>query len=139
MDLVSRGRLLLFVIWFFEGVLVGLGAILPGISGGTLCVVFGMYQPAIETISNINFGIKKHGLMLSVFFIGAALGFIGLSGLAAFLMEREIALVTCAFIGFIIGTFPDLWNEAGKKGRNKTSYTALVFCGSIINVVVDNE
>ena len=29
----------------FQGALIGLGAVLPGISGGVLCVVFGIYKP----------------------------------------------------------------------------------------------
>lgn len=44
--------------WLLEGVVVGFGAILPGISGGTLCVAFGMYRPLIETLSSLKTGIK---------------------------------------------------------------------------------
>lgn len=39
---MSPKRWLLRVI---QGILVGSGAILPGISGGVLCVSFGLYQP----------------------------------------------------------------------------------------------
>ena len=31
-----------------QGILVGSGAILPGISGGVLCVLFGIYQPMMS-------------------------------------------------------------------------------------------
>ena len=31
-----------------KGALVGLGAVLPGISGGVLCVVFGIYKTIME-------------------------------------------------------------------------------------------
>lgn len=34
-----------------SGILIGGGAILPGISGGVLCVVFGIYQPMMEILS----------------------------------------------------------------------------------------
>ena len=30
-----------------QGALIGLGAVLPGISGGVLCVVFGIYKPVM--------------------------------------------------------------------------------------------
>ena len=30
-----------------QGVLIGVGAVLPGISGGVLCVVFGIYKPVM--------------------------------------------------------------------------------------------
>lgn len=31
-----------------QGIIIGAGAILPGISGGVLAVVFGIYRPAME-------------------------------------------------------------------------------------------
>ncbi len=45
--------------WLLEGDVVGFGAILPGISGGTLFVAFGMYRPLIETLSSLKIGIKS--------------------------------------------------------------------------------
>lgn len=125
---LTKSRLFLWLLWFFEGAVVGFGAILPGVSGGTLCVAFGMYRPIIQTMSDIRTGIKKHGAMLGIFILGAAVGFIGLSGLAAALLEKNTALVTCAFIGFILGTFPDLWKDAGAEKRTKASFVSLAVC-----------
>ena len=116
---------LLYLMWLMEGILIGFGAILPGVSGGTLCVAFGMYKPIMETITDIRGGIKKHGIKLMVFALGALLGFVGLSGLAAWLLEQNIAVITCVFIGLIIGTFPELWKDAGRQGRTNGSYIAL--------------
>ena len=42
-----------YMIWivmlfrFFKGVIIGIGAILPGISGGVLCVVFGIDRKSV--------------------------------------------------------------------------------------------
>lgn len=60
--------------------------------------------------------------------LGIAVGFVGLSGIAAILLEKNTVLVTCAFIGFILGTFPALWKDAGIEGRKKSSYASLVVC-----------
>ena len=35
-----------------QGALIGLGAVLPGISGGVLAVIFGIYRPIMELLSN---------------------------------------------------------------------------------------
>ena len=35
-----------------QGALIGLGAVLPGISGGVLSVIFGIYKPIMELLSN---------------------------------------------------------------------------------------
>lgn len=128
MNAHRKNKLLLSLMWLLEGAVVGFGAILPGVSGGTLCVVFGMYRPIIETLANLRSGIRKHGFMLGVFLLGVAFGFVGLSGIAAMLLEKNTALVTCAFIGFIVGTFPDLWKDAGAEGRTRRSIIALGAC-----------
>lgn len=109
-----------------KGIIVGFGAIMPGISGGTLCVAFGMYKPLIEVFSKPKQGLKRYWIILSVFIFGVGLGFIGLSGAAGWLMGKNSSAVTCAFIGFVIGTFPELWKDAGQEGRPKSSFTALI-------------
>ncbi len=70
-------NILKWVLWFFEGILVGFGAIVPGISGGTLCAAFGMYRPIIELVSHPYHNLKRYGFMLGVFIQGGAVGFIG--------------------------------------------------------------
>lgn len=121
-----RKKQLMFLLWFLEGIVVGFGAILPGVSGGTLCVIFGMYRPIIDTLAHVRSGIRKFGLMLLTFFVGVFVGFVVLSGFAAWMLERDTALVTCLFIGFILGTFPELWQDAGKQGRTGRGISAMV-------------
>lgn len=132
---VSKNSLLEAITLVFKGILVGFGAIMPGISGGTLCVVFGMYRPIIETLSNPINGLKKYWLRLFSFVFGAGVGFVGLSGIAGKLMEMNSTAVTCAFIGFVLGTMPDLWKDAGKEGRGKGSYISAI-CGFVIMMTV---
>ena len=121
-----RKKQLKVLLWFLEGVVVGFGAILPGVSGGTLCVAFGMYRPIIDTLAHVRSGLRRYGLMLLTFFAGVLVGFMALSGLAARLLEQNTALITCVFIGFIIGTFPELWQDAGRQGRTKRGIFALI-------------
>ncbi len=123
-----KNWLLRGLIWVFEGILVGLGAILPGISGGTLCASFGMYRPIIDVLSHFRNGMKKHWRMLGIFFIGVFIGFVGLSGFAAWLLKRSTVPVTCVFIGLILGTLPSLWRDAGQKGRCRRNVLELLFC-----------
>lgn len=126
LEVKNKQKPLLWIVWFLEGIFVGFGAILPGISGGTLCVAFGMYRPIIEALSDLKHALKNYGLMLFIFALGVGAGFVGLSGLAAMLLEQNTVLVTCVFIGFIIGTYPELWQDAGSQGRSKKSYIGMV-------------
>lgn len=124
--MTKNTKLLKHILLIFKGVLVGFGAIMPGISGGTLCVAFGMYKPLLNVLSNPKKAIKDDGFKLLMFIIGAGLGFVGLSGLAGWLMEINSTVVTCVFIGFIIGTLPELWKDASKHKRDKFSILSMI-------------
>lgn len=121
----NRNRFLQIVLWIVQGFLVGVGAILPGVSGGTLCYAFGIYDQILEVLSNPFKGIKKHWFMLIFIGIGGGLGFVGFAGVTNWLLNRNEAVVLCVFVGLIAGTLLDIWKDAGKKGRGKGSYLAL--------------
>lgn len=108
-----------------EGIVVGLGAILPGVSGGTLCYAFGVYDPILEVLSDPLKNLKKHWFMLLFFALGGGIGFVGFAGVTNWLLVRYESAVLCAFVGLIIGTLPSLWREAGKCGHGKGSLVAL--------------
>ena len=42
---MKRNKILQSVLYIIQGAIVGVGAILPGVSGGVLCVAFGIYEP----------------------------------------------------------------------------------------------
>ena len=113
------------ILWIVQGCLVGVGAILPGVSGGTLCYAFGMYDPILEVFSDIRKGLKKHWFKLCFFVLGGGIGFVGFAGVTAFLLAKNESVVLCAFVGLILGTLPSLFKDAGEKGRGKGSYIAL--------------
>ena len=60
MDSKKKNPIVQPIIWIMEGILIGFGAILPGISGGALLVAFGMYKPIIDLLSNPFKNIKKY-------------------------------------------------------------------------------
>ena len=119
-------KLLQIIMWIVQGAIVGIGAILPGVSGGTLCYAFGIYNPLLEVLTSPIKGIKKHWYMLIFVGIGCAAGFIGFAGITADLLRWNAPVVLCAFIGLILGTVPDLWKTAGERGRGKSGIISLV-------------
>lgn len=54
---------------FFKGIAIGSGAILPGISSGVLCVIFGIYETLLNCVLNFFKNIKQNFKIL--FPIGA--------------------------------------------------------------------
>ena len=56
-----------WILRFVQGLIIGVGGILPGVSGGVLCVVFGLYRPVMEVCAAPFKNLKKYlGLLLPV-------------------------------------------------------------------------
>lgn len=125
-----------WVLPLFQGALIGLGAVLPGISGGVLSVIFGIYQPIMELLANPFKNFKSHVPRLIPYIIGAALGFLGIAKLLAFVLEKYPAPLVCLFVGLIGGMLPSLWREAGKEGRNKYSFCSLLIAMFLVFVLL---
>lgn len=113
---------------FIQGMLIGLGAVLPGISGGVMCVVFGVYKPIMELLSNPFSALKKYYKMLIPLIIGGGVGFVVISRLLGFLLTKYPEPSVCVFVGLILGMLPSLFREAGQKGRSKSSFASLAIC-----------
>lgn len=114
-----------FLFKVFQGALIGLGAVLPGISGGVLCVVFGIYKTIMEFLADPIHTFKTHVPKLIPIGIGGVIGFLGIANILSILLERYPAPSVCVFIGLITGMFPSLFREAGEQGRNKYSFISL--------------
>lgn len=115
--------------WFIrllKGALVGIGFILPGLSGGVLAVIFGIYDPLIRFLANIRDKFLKNVLYFLPVGIGAAIGIV----LFAVVVEKAFGIYAaqfvCLFVGFVAGTFPSLYKTAGKKGRGKADISLLI-------------
>ena len=85
-----------FLMRIFQGALIGLGAVLPGISGGVLCVVFGIYKPVMELLSNPFRNFRTHVPRLIPVIIGMGIGFLGVANLLSFLYI-VIYILLCLF------------------------------------------
>ena len=115
-----------------HGAIIGLGAVLPGISGGVLCVVFGVYKPVMEVLSHPFKAIKKYAKLLIPIVIGIGIGFLAISKLLGFLLTKYPDPSVCLFVGLIAGMMPSLFREAGEKGRSKGSFISMAICFAVV-------
>lgn len=65
-----------WLLLFLQGAIVGTGAILPGISGGVLCVAIGIYEPLMELLSHPFQSLRKRYKMFIPLLCGGLVGFI---------------------------------------------------------------
>ena len=115
--------------WFIrlvKGVLIGIGFITPGLSGGVLAVILGLYEPLIRFIANIRHKFLKNLLFFLPVGIGGAVGVVLFSKVVDWAFKVNPAAFTWLFIGFIVGTFPSLFKTAGKQGRKSIHWVLLV-------------
>lgn len=114
-----------WVVRFFKGFLAGIGAITPGLSGGVMLVVFGIYEPLVRWLANLRQKFLEHLRFFLPVGIGGVLGVIAFSAVVDFAFENYAVQFTWMFIGFIVGTLPTLIKTAGKEGRQNWHWLLL--------------
>lgn len=110
------------ILIFIRGVLMGSADIVPGVSGGTIALITGIYAHLVEAISRIRFGFVKpllkgdingfiNGLFEEIdfkFFIPLVLGigvaFLTLAKVVTYCMDVHTALTYSFFLGLIIAS-----------------------------------
>lgn len=113
-----------FLLRVGQGALIGGGAILPGVSGGVLCVLFGIYQPLMALFAHPIKTLRTRFRFFLPIIIGGGLGFLLLARLVEWLFRTNALLALALFIGLVAGTLPSLFQEGGKDGTTRGTWTA---------------
>jgi putative membrane protein len=85
---------------------MGVANVIPGVSGGTMAVVMGIYDKLIHSVTHIRKEFKESMKFLLPIFLGLVIGIVGLSYLITFLFENLPVQTNFLFIGLIIGGLP---------------------------------
>lgn len=102
---------------FIKGIFIGMGAILPGLSGGALAAIFGIYEPLINFVSNIKKDFKANLTFFTPVVFGGVFGVFLLSHALSYLLEHNLSEISMFFVGCMLGIFPNLIKQASAKGR----------------------
>ncbi len=131
-----------FLLDVFKGFAIGTGAILPGISSGVLCVIFGIYEKLVNSVLGLFHDFKKNATFLLPIIIGVAIGFLlfgKLLNYVFFYYESECKML---FLGLILGSIPALFKEANEKHKFRLSflfYTLITFAIGFILFLLENK
>lgn len=104
---------------FFKGIIIGIGGVAPGVSGGTFAVMLGVYDKLTDAIGNFYKDFKAKMMFLMSIGLGIGLGIIGFSNVMKYLFATHEVMVKFLFIGLMIGTLPTVVKEANKEGFKK--------------------
>lgn len=124
--------------WLKDG-LIGLGIgtaiIVPGISGGTIALIFGAFKRIVGAVSNLFKQFGKNLLILLPFFIGAVLAIAGLYVPFQLAFEHCLFAIVCLFAGFILGSLPGITDNV--KGHKPTKINIVVLSlGLLIAIAI---
>lgn len=100
----------------FFGFIIGVAAIMPGLSGGVLAIALGVYAAMIDAVTHLRLEFKKSFLFLLPLGIGAALGMLAFGLIMKPLLANYMESVIWLFSGMIVGSLPGLIREACEKG-----------------------
>ena len=114
-----------WVLRFVKGIFIGSGFILPGVSGGALAAVFGIYEHIISFLAHPTRNFEKNVRFLFPVGLGGFAGLVIFSFAVSFFLGHYEKFILWLFIGCILGTFPALWKQAGLQGRRKRHYGIL--------------
>ena len=100
---------------FFAGILIGVGAILPGISSGVFMCCFGLYEKIVDSILHFFKDVKGNIKFIVPIAIGTFIG-IFLFGNILKILFNKFYIPTCfAFIGLILGSLKLIIKQANFK------------------------
>lgn len=117
----------------FQGMLVGLGKIIPGVSGSIIAISLGIYEESIYTINHFFKDIKKSIKFLFPIGLGILISIIFSSKIISNMLENYFVPTILFFLGLIIGGIKDVTKETKKKYTFVTiiSFLIVMFFGLI--------
>ncbi|MFL1896134.1 DUF368 domain-containing protein [Aquimarina sp. 2-A2] len=107
-----------YVVISLKGIAMGAADVVPGVSGGTIAFISGIYEELIGTISNLDYGFfklwKQEGLssswkhynlsFLTALFIGIAISILSLAKVIKWLMVHEPLFLWAFFFGLVLAS-----------------------------------
>lgn len=131
------------------GIAIGAGGILPGISSGVLCLIFGIYEKLLDSILNFFKDVKNNFKFLFPLIVGGSIGIIIFSNVLNFFFINYESLTNSIFTGLILGCIPSLIKQANNHNNKITNgkfikivnFTLLIFATFIgfLMVYIENS
>lgn len=100
-----------YLIEIFRGVVIGIANIIPGVSGGTMAVILGIYERLTTALGDLITNRKKfkeNFFFLLLIFIGVIFGILIFAKIFVILFKINLAkqLIFIIFLGLILGSIP---------------------------------
>ncbi|MBR5596969.1 MAG: DUF368 domain-containing protein [Lachnospiraceae bacterium] len=125
-----------------KGAVIGIANIIPGVSGGTMMVVMGIYDKLIHAITHLKSEFKNALKLLIPIAIGMALGIVVLTEIITRALENFPVQTNLMFIGLIVGGLPVIiqkLKETGKKVSVGNIVAMIAFFALVVGMALMGE
>ncbi|MCI8310311.1 MAG: DUF368 domain-containing protein [Clostridia bacterium] len=131
---------MIHIINFLKGMIIGIANIIPGLSGGTMAILVGVYEKLISTIGNFfkkfKETFKENMIFLVPLGLGMVVGVVAFSKLLEILLKNYTMPTQFAFIGLVLGGLPLIFKNANKDGKFKKKYLIPLIITFIIGLTL---
>jgi len=119
---------------FLKGIVIGVSTLVPGVSGGTMAIILGIYDKIIHSISNFFKDIKNNTIFLGVVGVGGLIGIFAFSNIIDYGLKNFRFIMIFLFLGIIVGGMPVLFKKAEIKSIKV--FDIIMFLIGVILVVL---
>lgn len=117
----------------YRGMAMGASDVIPGVSGGTIAVLLGIYDQLIHAINGIfSKNWRKHLGFLIPLALGVAIAIFTLARVMEWLLKHYPGPTYFFFLGLIIGVIPFLFKEADVKNNFTVNQYIILIIGAIL-------
>lgn len=99
----------------WSGFIVGSTMIVPGVSGGSMAMILGIYDRLISAVSSFRKKPKENFMFLMLFAVSAVIGMFLFSFPLSWLLEHYKAPTIYFFVGAVLGGVPMIAEKAGVR------------------------
>ena len=128
---------------FLAGMMIGVGGILPGVSGSVLAVAFGLYGPILDALATFFRNVKENLKLLVPVALGSAAGLYGVAVILNKVMDKYEVPLIFLFCGLIAGSMPALLREAKAASGGLKKHCFLVMAAglalSLLLLLIERE
>jgi len=103
------------------GLIVGIGFIIPGVSGGVVATILGIYEETIDRLCNLRKDFLNNIKFLFPLISGIILSIFLFSKIILYLLNNNLNFISYVFIGLILGCIPYLLCEIKTKCNKSIS------------------
>lgn len=110
-----------------KGFIIGIGKIIPGVSGSVLAITLGVYDKSVEYLSNIKINRKEKIKYLLPLGIGIIISIIIFSKIITILLDKYYQITMLFFIGLVLGGIPEIIKKTKKENSIITIISFILF------------